>query len=157
LLTLYRLRTVKFAGLVMLEERSSDQAALFLHAPPSFANSNRLDGALRASISEVLTHLLGMRGKDAVCDYLARNHSFDRDEIFKHLPKFLELLQEMFGSSSAFVARAIARDVFDKLDLDFPQNSNLEFFDYVEVARTRVSGETCKPTDSTSTEKSDRR
>lgn len=127
------------AGLVTLAERSSDQTSPLTHTLRPSHSSDRLDELLSSSIREVLGFVVGRQGRDAICDYLAANGSFNRENICRHLPKLLELLDEMFGTTSGVISRSIARDLFGKLGFDFPKDRELTFFDYIEVAKIRLS------------------
>jgi hypothetical protein len=107
----------------------------------SDAKSITLDDFLRDSIYEVLGDLLGSHAREALYGYIERNCLFGREDIAKHLPKVFELLEETCGKASRTIGMAIARKLYHKLGLEFQDNPNFQFFDYVEAARTRIARE----------------
>ena len=73
---------------------------------PSLINTNlcaphtavrSLDDPLQLCIDEVLLDLLGRRPREAIYDYLERNHSLARSDIPNHLEALMSLLEKLFG------------------------------------------------------------
>lgn len=107
----------------------------------SYVRSIKLDNLLRDSIDEVLGGLMGRRAKEGVYEYLEKNCSCHREQISEHLPKLFELLEEMFGEASKIIGIEIAKKLFEKFGWEFQRKSNFGFFDYLEVARSKVARE----------------
>jgi hypothetical protein len=100
-----------------------------------------LDELIFESIDEVLTDLLGRKPKEAIYDYLERNHSLARDMIPKNLRKFIELLESTFGRGCKTICKAIAKRLFDKLGWEFTEIKGFELLDYLEAVRARIARE----------------
>jgi len=103
--------------------------------------SKTLDDLISESIDEVLANLIGTKPKEAVYDYLERNHALSRDRIPKNLEKFVELLEGTFGKGSRTICRAVARRLFEKLGWEFNEIKGFELLDYIEAARARIARE----------------
>lgn len=110
------------------------QSVPFAHTSSSCAKSNTLDDLLRDSKDKVLNDLLGRQATEVVYDYFEKFCSCDREDISEHLPKFLELLEEIFGKASKTIGTAIARNLFEELGWEFLDNPAFEFFDYLQAA-----------------------
>jgi len=98
-----------------------------------------LDDLLQQCIDEVLSDLLGTRVREAVYDHLERNHALSRNDIPKHVNKFLELLEETFGKGSKTIAKAIIRRLYEKLEWEFNDAAGYSFMDHMDAIRARVA------------------
>ncbi len=98
-----------------------------------------LDDLLVVCIDEALIDLLGSRVREAIYDYLERNHSLSRSEIPKHLNIFLGLLTETFGTGSKIIGNAIIKRLYEKLEWKFESNPEFEFMDYLDAVRARIA------------------
>jgi hypothetical protein len=116
---------------------SASSAAGSFRAPDTTARS--LDALLAQCIDEVLSDLLGTRAREAVYDHLERNHALSRNDIPRHINKFLELLEETFGKGSKTIGKAIIRRLYEKLDWDFYDNPSYEFMDHLDAVRARIA------------------
>jgi hypothetical protein len=108
-----------------------------LYVPETTAKS--LDELLVLCIDEVLTDLLGSRTREAVYDYLERNQSLARNDIPRHLNKFLGLLEKTFGKGSKTIEKSIIKRLYDKLEWEFVEIPNFEFTDYLDAIRSRIA------------------
>jgi hypothetical protein len=106
-------------------------------APGTTAKS--LDDLLLQCIDEVLCDLLGTRAREAVYDHLERNHSLSRNDIPRHMNKFLELLEETFGKGSKTIGKSIIRRLYEKLEWSFYDNPGYEFMDHLDAIRARIA------------------
>jgi hypothetical protein len=90
----------------------------------------------------VLTDLLGTRAREAIFDYMERNHSTSRTEIADHLNEFFWLLENLFGvTGRRVVARAIAKKMYSKLDWEFCTVAHFEFAQYLQAMRNRLAND----------------
>jgi hypothetical protein len=94
------------------------------------------------SISEALTDLVGSRAREAIYDYMDREHSVGRNEIPEHLDSLFTLFEDTFGvGGKRVIGRIIAKKVYSKLDWEFESLPNLEFADYMERIKTKIASE----------------
>jgi len=98
-----------------------------------------LDDLLVVCIDEALIDLVGSRVREAIYDYLERNHSLSRVEIPRHLNIFLGLLTETFGTGSKIIGKAIIKRLYEKLEWKFENNPEFEFMDYLEAVRVKIA------------------
>lgn len=110
--------------------------------PTAYSGPHALGSLLCDSIGEALTDLLGARAREAVCDYMKREHSIARNEIPKHLDILFTLFEHNFGARAKnVIGRSIAKKVYAKLDWTFEPIPNFEFADYLERIKTRITRE----------------
>lgn len=110
--------------------------------PTAYSGPHALGSLLCDSIGEALTDLLGTRAREAVCDYMKREHSIARNEIPKHLDILFTLFEHNFGARAKnVIGRSIAKKVYAKLDWAFEPIPNFEFADYLERIKTRITRE----------------
>ena len=103
------------------------------------ATARTLDDLLQQCIDEVLSDLLGTRVREAIYDYLERNHGLSRSDIPRHMNKFCELLEEAFGKGSKTIGKAVIRRLYGKLEWNFYDTPGYEFMDYLDAIRARVA------------------
>lgn len=101
-----------------------------------------LTNLLSESISEALTDLVGSHAREAIYDYMERKHSVCRNEIPEHLDSLFTLFEDTFGvGGRKVIGRIIAEKVYAKLDWEFEPLPNLEFADYMERIKTKITSE----------------
>jgi hypothetical protein len=101
-----------------------------------------LTNLLSDSISETLTDLLGSRTREAIYDYMERKHFVVRSEIPEHLDNLFTIFEDTFGiNATKVIGRTIAKKVYAKLDWEFESSPNLEFADYLERIKTKITSE----------------
>jgi hypothetical protein len=101
-----------------------------------------LTNLLSESVSETLTELVGSHAREAIYDYMERKHSVSRDEIPEHLDSLFTVLEDTFGvEGKKVIGRIIAEKVYAKLDWEFESFPNLEFADYMERIKTKITNE----------------
>ena len=96
-----------------------------------------LDDLLLLCIDEVLLGVLGRRPREAIYDFLERNHSLARIDVPNHLEEFMSLLEKLFGKGGKTIEKSIIRRLFDELDWQFENGPRFDFIDYIEAARAR--------------------
>jgi len=96
-----------------------------------------LDDLLLLCMNEVLVDVLGIRVREAIYDYLERNHSLARSDVSIHLEVFMRLLEKLFGKGGKTIERSIIRRLFDKLNWKFENEHRFDFLCYVEAVRAR--------------------
>jgi len=118
----------------------SSQARINL--PTKDGGPKAITNLLSDSISEVLTDLVGSRAREAIYDYMERKHSVGRNEIPEHLDTLFMLFEGTFGvGGTKVIGRMIAKKVYAKLDWKFESLPNLEFADYMERIKTKITSE----------------
>lgn len=99
---------------------------------------DNLDALILESVDETLGDLLGRKAREAVYDYLERNHFMARSEIPKCLDEFFSALERTFGKGSKTIGRVIAKKLYVRLGLEFNELPNTECVDYVELAKAKL-------------------
>lgn len=95
---------------------------------------------LSDSICEALTDLIGSRTREAIYEYMERKHSVRRNEIPEHLDSLFTLFERTFGrKGKKVIGRIIAEKVYAKLDWEFESLPSLEFADYMERIKTKIT------------------
>jgi len=94
---------------------------------------------LLMAIEETVVDLLSRRVLEALYLHLKKNFDIPRDEIPYRLETFFTLLEKNFGASTKTIGKAIARNLYMKLGLDFFDDPNKNLLDYVEEAKKRIS------------------
>jgi hypothetical protein len=113
-----------------------------IELPRAYNGLDALTKLLSDSIGEALTDLIGTRAREAIYDYVERNHSIARSEIPDHLDELFTLFERNFGvASKKVIGRVIAKKVYSKLDWEFYPIPNFEFNDYLEKIKTRLARE----------------
>jgi hypothetical protein len=121
---------------------TSSPAEERIELPKAYSGPSSLANLLLDCISETLTDLLGTRVREAVYDYMERNCHVARNEIPEHLDDLFKLLERCFGARSMdVIGRAIARNLYSKLDLRFESVPKFRLIDYLERIRSRISTE----------------
>ena len=73
------------------------------------------DRLVLAVLDEVLADLLGTRVREAIYDYMAREHHVAKEELPKHLDEFGTLLQRTFGKGAETVERMLVKRLAEKI------------------------------------------
>ncbi len=108
--------------------------------PKAYSGPEALVKLLSDSIGEALTDLVGTRAREAIYDYMERNHSVARSEIPEHLDELFRLFGRNFGvASRKVIGRVIAKRVYAKLDWEFHPVSAFELNDYLEGIKARLT------------------
>lgn len=71
--------------------------------------------------------------------HLQTVHSLPRDEVPFKLEALTSTLERIFGASSKTIGKAIARKVYAKLALTFPDNPGRTLLEYVEEAKIKLT------------------
>jgi hypothetical protein len=94
--------------------------------------------AFLESIDETITALLSREVADALYLHLQTAHSIPRDEIPNKIETVCSTLNKIFGvSGTTTICKAIARKLFVKLELNFPDGPPRTLLEYVEEAKIR--------------------
>jgi hypothetical protein len=113
-----------------------------INLPTQQGGSKTLTKLVSDSISEALTDLVGNRAREAIYDYMERKYSVGRNEITEHLDRLFTLFEGTFGvGSTKVIGRIIAKKVYAKLDWNFESLPNLEFADYMERIKSKITRE----------------
>jgi len=97
---------------------------------------------LGKSIDETLTGLFSREVVEALYIHLKKFHSIPKEQIPHKLEALCLTLERTFGGpTSRTIGKAIAKRLYQKLELNFPKHSNpgLTLFDYVEEAKIKLS------------------
>jgi hypothetical protein len=71
---------------------------------------------------------------------MERKHSVRRNEIPEHLDSLFTLFERTFGrKGKKVIGRIIAEKVYAKLDWEFESLPSLEFADYMERIKTKIT------------------
>ena len=73
------------------------------------------DGLVLTVLDEVLADLLGTRVREAIYDYMAREHHVAKEELPKHLDEFSTLLQGTFGKGAETIERMLVKRLAEKI------------------------------------------
>lgn len=99
---------------------------------------DRVHNTLLESVDETMTALLSRTVVDALYLHLETTHSIPRNEIPYNIETLCSTLQKIFGPSGmSTISRAIARRLFIKLGLTFPDGPPRTLPDYLEEAKIR--------------------
>ena len=98
------------------------------------------NGTLRKAIDETIIGLLGQTVHEALLRRLEQEYSVTSDELPYRLDTMFEILWKTFGvTGSKTIGRAIARNFYGKIGIQFIANENYTFKDYIEEAKTRLA------------------
>jgi hypothetical protein len=94
--------------------------------------------AFLESIDDTITALLSREVVEALYRHLQTVHSIPRDEVPYKIEALCSTLNKIFGTSgTATICKAIARRLFVKLELTFPNSPPRTLTEYVEEAKIR--------------------
>ena len=95
--------------------------------------------ALIESIDETITDLLGRAVVDALYAHLQKFHSVSRDELPHRLDALSPPLERIFGvRGSQTITKAIAKEFFLKLGLEFTDKPGHTLPEYVDEAKMKL-------------------
>jgi len=96
------------------------------------------------SIDETIAALLSREVVNALYSHLEEAHSISKDEIPNRLEALVSTLEQIFGGpSSRTISKAIAKKLYAKLELTFPDvhdNPGRTLLEYVEDAKIKLRG-----------------
>jgi len=93
--------------------------------------------ALQESVDEALS-TLGEEGKQAVYNYLEKNHNLPKEEIPYRIEKFSEALETLFGTASKILQTLIMRYLFKRIRQPIKivgKQESFDFNNYIQSAR----------------------
>ena len=94
---------------------------------------------LRTAIDETIRGLLGQTVHEALLRRLEREYSVTSDELPYRLDTMFEILWKTFGvTGSKTIGRAIARNFYGKLGIQFVAKDDYTIKDYVDEAKTKL-------------------
>ena len=97
------------------------------------------------SIDETITDLLSRAVVDALYAHLQTFHSIARDEVPYRLDTLFTTLEKIFGvRSSQTITKAIAREFYLKLRLEFTGNPSHTLLEYVDEAKMKLQNSSSK-------------
>lgn len=73
------------------------------------------DGLVLAVLDEVLADLLGRRVREAIYDYMAREHHIAKEELPNHMDELNTLLESTFGKGAQTIEKKVARRLAEKI------------------------------------------
>jgi hypothetical protein len=83
--------------------------------------------------------LLGESGKQATCYHLEKTFRLKRDAWHKNPEAFAEAVEQMFGSGSQLLLKAVVKELYTNLGLKFQESNQFSFVHLVRQAQ-RYSG-----------------
>jgi hypothetical protein len=99
---------------------------------------DKVSDAFLESVDETITALLSREVVEALYLHLQTVHSIPRDEVSYKIEALCSTLNKIFGTSGTeTICKAIARRLFVKLELTFPNSSPRTLPEYVEEAKIR--------------------
>jgi hypothetical protein len=106
---------------------------------PAEEERNRFNGLLGEAIDETIFVLLGREVVNALYLHLQKVHSIPKNEIPDNLEVFCSTLSGIFGRpGSSTICRAVARRLYVRLGLIFPNNPDRTLADYVVEAKMKM-------------------
>ncbi len=78
-------------------------------------DSRSTDGLVLSVLDEVLADLLGRRVREAIYDYMAREHHIAKEELPNRLDEFSTILESTFGKGAQTIERRVARRLAEKM------------------------------------------
>jgi hypothetical protein len=98
-----------------------------------------LSGVLLESIDETVTALLSRKVADSLYVYVEKVHSIPRNEVPHRLDLLVPVLERIFGAGgSRTICKAIARNLYTKLDVEFFDLPSRTFLEFVEGAKIKL-------------------
>lgn len=91
------------------------------------------------SIDETITALLSHKVADSLYLYVEKVHFVSRNEVPRRLDLLVPILDGIFGAGgSRTICKAIARNLYTKLDLEFFDLPSRTFLEFVEGAKIKL-------------------
>ena len=101
--------------------------------------SREFNEVLVESIDETITALLSRAVVEALYVHLQTFYSVSRDEVPYRLETLFASLEKVFGvRSSQIITKAIAKQFYIKLGLEFTSNPNRTLLEYVDEAKRKL-------------------
>lgn len=101
--------------------------------------SREFNEVLVESIDETITALLSRAVVEALYVHLQTFYSVSRDEVPYRLETLFASLEKVFGvRSSQTITKAIAKQFYIKLGLEFTSNPNRTLLEYVDEAKRKL-------------------
>ena len=103
--------------------------------------SREFNSVLVESIDETITTLLSRQVANAIYCHLEKDHCITKDEIPYRLDTLFSMVEDTLGTpSSKTLSKAVAKNLYTKLELDFPKHKgpNLTLGEYVEEAKIKL-------------------
>jgi hypothetical protein len=85
--------------------------------------------------------LLGDSSKKAILFHLEDSFQLKEENIPSNLTEFKKALDSIFGPGAAYLEKAIAKRLHEKLGLRFDEDTNDNFIEYVKTAKSRIAME----------------
>jgi predicted house-cleaning noncanonical NTP pyrophosphatase (MazG superfamily) len=101
------------------------------------ANRDEFERLFLECLQDALTDLLGVKGREALLDYLEREHRLARSEILSHQRELSVALANTFGIGAMSIEKCIIRRVYAMLNWNFNAASHFDFGLQLEDARKR--------------------
>jgi hypothetical protein len=107
---------------------------------PSSDPEKDFNGRLLKSINETLSDLLGQSVLEALHKHLKELHDVTPDEVPHRLDTLFEIFEYTFGvAATKTIGRAIARNFYARIGLQFVGIENYGLQDYVEQAKRTIT------------------
>ena len=89
---------------------------------------------------------LGEPAKESIYLHLKSKSGIEKSSIERHLKEFEEGLDRIFGGGAKYIEILIMKNLYKKLNqpLEWNENKNLAFADYVDAARKSYMSTTSK-------------
>ena len=105
-----------------------------------YSEADACEKALSEAIHECLQEILGCGVRQAIYEFMERRHSVPRNELTKHVEELFSVFQQNFGvKATDVIARAFAKKLCAKLDIEFHPVPKLEFVDYLAIIRRKIT------------------
>ncbi len=99
--------------------------------------SNFKKSLLRAVEDGLLA--LGESPREVIYYYLKTNFQLEREDIPEEAEEFDRALNSIFGPGAEIIERYIAKDLYQRLKLNFEEEADFSFVDYVRQAQLSSS------------------
>ncbi|HMK82813.1 MAG TPA: hypothetical protein VK503_03785 [Candidatus Bathyarchaeia archaeon] len=94
---------------------------------------NDFSKPLRDSINQAFVEVLGESNSKVFLEYFTAHHSIQMEKIDSQLVEFSSALSSL-GTGGQVLGRTIAKRLFAKLGLEYEEDLNKTFLDYIQTA-----------------------
>lgn len=108
-----------------------------------YRRTDSCERVLSETIHECIKDILGDRVREAIYTFMEREYSVTRNELPAHLDELFTAFQQNFGvKAKDVIARAFAKKLYSKLDVEFHPIPKFEFVDYLAIIKRKMAVET---------------
>ena len=94
-----------------------------------------LDDCLLGTIDDVLRQVLGEESVKIIYKYIENISHLKREDIADRPQVFSTELKKLLGSGALLIERAILKNLYSRLQLEFKEKKDHDFSDYIKELR----------------------